>query len=96
MQLFEFGTSKRAVSFSFVVSAADSTVRVWDRYTGELLHTLVHTATITSFQHDQFKVLSATVVASALLIIGDNCRGIYFIDHCRTGPPFPSTIGSLL
>ena len=33
-----------------------------------------------------------TVVVSALLIIGDNCWGMYIIDHCRTGLPSLSII----
>ena len=34
----------------------------------------------------------STVAVSALLIISDNYRGIYIIDHCRTGLPFLSII----
>ena len=38
----------------------------------------------------------STVVVSALLIIGDNCRGIYIMVHCRTGTPFLSIIAPSL
>ena len=38
----------------------------------------------------------STVVVSALLIIGDNCQGMYIIDHCHTGPPSLSIISPQL
>ncbi|KIM28634.1 hypothetical protein M408DRAFT_308049 [Serendipita vermifera MAFF 305830] len=50
------------LSYSYLVSAAtDSTIRVWDPPSGELLHTLAaHTGPITCLQHDEFKILSGS------------------------------------
>ena len=49
------------LSASYLVSAADSMLRVWDPDTGEMKHTLAaHNGAITCFQHDEFKVLSGS------------------------------------
>ncbi|KAF8304994.1 WD40 repeat-like protein [Clavulina sp. PMI_390] len=51
-----------SISSSYLVSAAaDSTLRVWDPDTGACLHALLgHLGAITTFQHDESKVISGS------------------------------------
>jgi WD domain, G-beta repeat len=65
------------LSNSYLVSAAaDSTLRVWDPSTGDLLHTLAaHTGAITCFQHDEFKILSGSDGTLKMWDIRDGTNG---------------------
>jgi hypothetical protein len=80
------------VSF-FARDAADAAFRIFS-------HCLSFNFEITAIKFDVVRITPeygwlidkpSTVVVSALSIIDDNCRGIYFIDRSRTadlGPPF--------
>lgn len=72
-----------AISPSYLVSAAaDSTIRIWDPTTGDLLHVLsAHTGAITTFQHDDLKLVSG---GDGILILWDVQEGT-LIDELLAG-----------